>query len=105
MMCVVKDAPRIHRQFINVAPNPFLVGFEGLDYWMSGGVEMFGGMFILGIVAAADMPTDQTDPQVNPSVTHFEAFLTAVNVCGHVLNLIEMCTSDISHIFILCIVV
>jgi hypothetical protein len=81
-----------------------LTGFEGLDYGVSGGVEMFGGVFILRVVAAADMSTDQKHAQVNPSVTHFQTFFAAVNVRGYVLNLIEVGARDISHIFILSIV-
>jgi hypothetical protein len=41
-------------------------------------VEMFGGMLILRVIAAADMTTDETDTQMHPGVTHFQALLTAI---------------------------
>jgi hypothetical protein len=38
------------------------------------------------------MPADQTQPQMNPMITHFQAFFTAFGVRFNVLNLIGMST-------------
>ncbi len=53
---------------------------------------MFAGMLVLGRVAAADMPADQADAQVNPGIAHFQTILTAVGAGRHVPNLIDMRT-------------
>jgi hypothetical protein len=45
---------------------------------MLGSMKMFGGMFVLGGIAAADVAACETQPQVNPRVSHFETFLTAL---------------------------
>jgi hypothetical protein len=53
-------------------------------------MEMLGGMFIPGRIAAADVATFQTEPQVNPLVAHFQTFLAAVRMRAHLADLIEV---------------
>lgn len=59
---------------------------------MLSGVKMFGGMFVFGFIAAADMPTGETQSQVNPRIAHLQTFFTAARIWFNRLNLIEMCT-------------
>jgi len=40
------------RYFIDIAPDPRLTGLDGADQWMLYAVEVLGGMFILGRIAA-----------------------------------------------------
>ena len=59
---------------------------------MVGRVEMLGGMLILGIVAAANMATDQTDPQVHPAISDSQTILTAIRTWRDLSYLVEMTT-------------
>jgi hypothetical protein len=78
---------------INKAPHPIFTGFKGLDDRVPGGMEMLGGMLILGVIAAANMPAYFAEAQMHPGIAHFQAFLTPFRVRGYVTNLIEMCTN------------
>jgi hypothetical protein len=64
-----------NNSFINVAPTPVFAWLERSDYRVPGGVEMFRRVFILRVVAAADMPAGPAQPQVDPGIAHGEAFL------------------------------
>jgi hypothetical protein len=48
-------------------------------------MEMFGGMPVLGRIAASDVAARETEPQVNPGVTRFHAVFT--NVFAGLTNL------------------
>jgi hypothetical protein len=67
---------------------------------MIGRVEMFGGMLILRIVAATDMSTDETDTQVHPGITHFQALLAAIGARCDLSYLVKM-TTGLCHMFLL----
>ena len=56
---------------------------------MSCRVEMFGRVPILRAVAAADVPTVQAHPKVNPGITGLQALFAALRVWGDVANRIE----------------
>ncbi len=43
-------------------------------------VEVFGGVLVLGRIAAADVTASEADPQVNPLIAGFHAIFT--NVAG-----------------------
>ena len=59
---------------------------------MLGQVEVLGRVLILGVVAAADMPTDLAKPQVYPWIAYFQAIFTAIRTwCDH-LYLVKMTT-------------
>jgi hypothetical protein len=58
-----------------------------------GGVKMLCGVLVFGGVATANMPAAQTKTQVNPTVTHLEAFFAALGFGLHAMNLIEVRTS------------
>lgn len=62
---------------IHIAPAPIFVGFNGLDDGVLGLMKVFGRMFVLGLVAAADVPAGEAQTQVNPGFAHFQTFLTA----------------------------
>ena len=66
---------------------------------MVGGVEMFGGVLILGGVTATDMSTNEALAQMYPGVTGFQAFLASVCTGRNLLYLIEMATSLCHNIF------
>ena len=51
---------------------------------------MFGGMLVLGRVAAADVTAFETAPEVDPSVTHLQTFLAAVGFRRRVVGRFEM---------------
>jgi hypothetical protein len=75
-------------QFIFVAPHPGFARFEGADNGVTRFREMLTGMLIFGIVAAADMATDQAQAQMHPGVAHLQTFLASFRCSGgHILNL------------------
>src|SRR5471030_753540 len=47
---------------------------------MLGGMEVLGGVLVLRIIAAADMPAAPAEPQMHPRVSGSEAFLAAAAV-------------------------
>src|ERR1700733_15192394 len=67
---------QIEQDFIHIAPAPSFRRIVAFDDGMSGGVEMFGGMFIGRIVAAADMAAAAEDPQMKPLTADVQAFIT-----------------------------
>jgi hypothetical protein len=40
-------------------------------------MEVLGGVLILGVVAAADVPTGEAEAQMDPGVAKLQAFLAA----------------------------
>jgi hypothetical protein len=64
--------------FVHVAPHPLLTGLKGLDDRMARVVKMFGGVFVLGVVAAANMAAGLADPQVYPGITDLQAVFAAL---------------------------
>jgi precorrin-6B methylase 1 len=51
---------------------------------------MFGGVLVLGRIAAAHVAANQAQAQVDPGVSSFHALLTHVLVCVSKLDLIQM---------------
>src|SRR5260221_7974217 len=47
---------------------------------MTGGMEVFRGVLVLRIVAAAQVPASPAQPQVHPAVTSGEAVLAALAI-------------------------
>jgi hypothetical protein len=47
------------------------------DYRMTAGSSMLAGVLILRVIAAPDGSTGDTEPQMNPAITHFDAGRTA----------------------------
>jgi hypothetical protein len=59
---------------------------------MFGLMKVFGGVLVLGRVAAADVAADETLPQMDPSVAHLEALLAAVVARFHFANFLHVWT-------------
>src|SRR4029077_236689 len=79
--------------FIDVAPIPVFARLDGLHDGMLRRVKMLGGVFVLRGIAAAHMAADLTQPEVHPSVAHFDTLLTDMNLGFEVANLIGVRTS------------
>src|SRR5207302_3922358 len=65
---------------------------EGLDQRVVNRVKVFGGVLVLGRVAAADVTATEAQPQVHPRIADLEAVLTAISAGRHVADLVEMAT-------------
>jgi len=57
---------------------------------MPGGVEMFGGVFIRRLVAAAHVPANPADTQMDPPIASLQAFFTAFSARFDIFDLVEM---------------
>jgi hypothetical protein len=57
-------------------------------------MKMFGGVLILGGIAAADFTARQAQPQVHPFVADLEALFAAFRFGFHGLDLIKMRALD-----------
>lgn len=54
-------------------------------------VEVFGGVFVLGVIAAADVTAGEAEAKVYPRISHLETFLTSIRRLGcNVFDLIKM---------------
>src|SRR5437660_5206728 len=77
---------------MDVAPAPALGRIIALDHRMAGGVEMFGGVAVGRVVAAAHVPAGAAHPQVHPRRSYLEAFLATARAGRHVANLVGVNT-------------
>ena len=59
---------------------------------MVGGVEMPGGVLVLRIVTAADVPTGETEAQVHPAISNFQTVLTSIGARRDFAYLVEVAT-------------
>jgi len=57
---------------------------------MPGGMEVFRGMLILRIIAAAHLPADHAHPQVDPGITNPQAFQTTIPTGLDIRDLISV---------------
>ena len=55
-------------------------------------MEVFGGVLVLGRIAATNMPALETDAQVYPCISDFQAVLAAACAGGDLAYLVKMCT-------------
>jgi hypothetical protein len=51
-------------------------------------MKVFGGVFVLGGIATADMPAAQAQAQMDPGVAHLETLFASADVGLDVTNLI-----------------
>jgi hypothetical protein len=58
-----------------------------------GGVKVFGGVLVLGRIAATDVAATEAQAQVDPFITHLQAFFAAVSMRFDVANLIDVGTT------------
>jgi hypothetical protein len=56
-------------------------------------MEVFGGVFVLGRIAAPDVPATKAQTQVDPGVAHLETLFAAMGVGFHIANLIGVGTA------------
>jgi hypothetical protein len=57
------------------------------------------GVLIFRLIAAADMAAGHAEPQVDPGIAHFEAFLTSIRRAGNdILDGIDVFASGFWHI-------
>jgi len=54
-------------------------------------MEVLGGVLVTRRIAAADVPTAHTQPQVNPAIAHLEALGTAIGLRLYLSDLVRMC--------------
>jgi hypothetical protein len=71
------DAELGQQYFVYVAPSPILSRFKGLHEGMLSLMKMFGGVLVLGRIAAADVTADEALSQVDPRIAHLQALLAA----------------------------
>jgi len=69
---------KLEHYLVDVTPTPVFSGLKRLDNWMVRRVEMFGGVLVLGRIAAADMPAFETEAQVYPRIPDSQTILTAI---------------------------
>jgi hypothetical protein len=82
----------VDEDFIHIAPEPVLAGFEGLDDWVLGFLEVLSGVFAGGGIAAADVAAGEANAQMNPLAAGFQTFLAALAAGLYFLNLVQMGT-------------
>lgn len=91
---------KLEHYLVDVTPTPVLPWLEGLDNRVVSRMEMLGGVLILRIVTAADMPAFETEAQVYPRIPDSQTILTAIRAGCNVLYLIKMRTS-LCHVLFL----
>ena len=91
---------KLKHELVDVTPAPVFPWLEGLDNGVVGRVKMLGSVLILRIVTAADMPAFQTEAQVDPGITRFQAILASIDVRCDLTYLVKM-TTLFCHIFLL----
>jgi hypothetical protein len=64
-------------------------------------VEMFGGMLILGGIAAAHVAADQAQAEMDPSVAHFQAFLASGAAGRHFADFLDVRATVCGHFVLL----
>jgi hypothetical protein len=84
------DQNVVQFQFVHITPYPGFPGLIGTDEGMLRFLEVFGGVLILGRIAAAHMSAAQAQAQVNPAVACFNAFLANVFVGFLDLDLVQV---------------
>jgi hypothetical protein len=86
----------LEHQLVDVAPEPIFARFDGLDDGVLRRAEMLGGVLVLGTIAASDVAAEATEAQVNPRVSHLQAFLAAICFGFDIANLVGV-SAGFSH--------
>ena len=60
-------------------------------------MEVFGGVLVLGRIAATHMAANEAKPEMDPLISGFEALLAAAGVRLHIPNLVQVLT--LFHVF------
>src|SRR5215213_2211986 len=97
---MIADSPLIgwfHDDLVYVAPDPILARLEGLNERVLRGVEVPGGVLVLGAVATPYVAADEALPEMHPRVTHLEALLAPFGAGFHVADLVQVRTLLSQH--------
>jgi hypothetical protein len=86
------QSTRLKHNLVDVAPGPVFTGLEGFYEGVLGGVKVFGGVFVLRRIAAADVAAGEAQAQVDPGVAHLQTFLAAFGLGLYVVDLVEVRT-------------
>lgn len=81
---------QIEHDLVRITPPPALGRIVTFDNGMFGAMEMFGGMLVLGLIAAADMTADAAEAQMKPCIAQLQTFLAAQRTGLYVLDRIQM---------------
>jgi hypothetical protein len=84
------NAGSVEFHVVDVAPLPIFAGLEGLHDGVVGRMIMFGGVLVLGTVAAAHVAAGQAQAKVNPAVAHLQTLLASGGMGLYVANLIDV---------------
>ena len=84
------DAQLIQQHLIYVTPAPIFAGFKGLNDGVQGRVKMFGGVLILGRIAARHVAARHAHSEMNPGVAGLDAVFTDIRVCSCDFDLVEV---------------
>src|SRR5712691_6239442 len=83
----------VQHHLVDITPTPILTRLDRLHDGMLASVKMLGGVFVLGGIATSDVATRETHSQVDPLVTHLQAFFAAVGTGLYVLDFLNVRTS------------
>src|SRR2546426_8454607 len=97
---VKNRSSKLKHELVDVTPAPVLPWLERLDNRVVGRVEMLGGVLILRLVTATDMSTGETEAQMQPGVTRFQAILAPIGARRDLTYLVEMATA-LCHVLML----
>lgn len=82
---------RLEHHLIGIAPAPIFSRLEALHDRVTAAMEMLSGMPIGRRVTATHMTAGETQAQMDPAGSHFQAFLTALGRNGlNCMHLSEM---------------
>jgi hypothetical protein len=86
------SSTRLEHDLVDIAPGPIFAGLEGSYDGVLGGASVFGGVFVPGRIAAADVAAGQAQAQVHPGVAHLQTFFATFGVGFYVVDLVEVRT-------------
>src|SRR5438552_14562375 len=81
---------RLQHNLIDIAPAPVLTRFERGHDGVLGRVKVLGCMLVFGRIAAAHVTAGPAKPQVDPCVSHLEAFLATSGLRFDIFHLAQM---------------
>ena len=65
------DLGEIELDLVDVTPAPGFARFERTHDGMFRAMEVFGGVFVFGGIAAADMSAFEAETEMDPGIAHF----------------------------------
>jgi|SRR6516162_11223152 hypothetical protein len=76
--------------FIDIAPTPGFAGLERAHEGVFRAMEVFGGVFVFGGIAAADVSAFKAKAKMNPGVAHSQTFFATIGVRGDFVDMRKM---------------